>query len=185
MCTHHLTGTIVSLSGIRRSIQKSLPLFPAEQMIDTQAPLRLHSSMIYSDVCPVITDIIHLLARRQLILDLFSVHLIRRVDSSVIISFHPTLDRPTTTADYFLDRIRSTGKQTTLHHPRHLMSPGYLGQSVYWQKIFQVSPDPTFVLLIFIWHALYAWDEALQDLYTHICRVVCNLLRPSRLSSVN
>jgi len=71
------------------------------------------------------------------------------------------------------------------HHHRHLTESGYLGQSVYWQKIFQVSPDPTFVLLVFIWHALYAWDEALQDLYTHICSLVCILLRPSRLDAVN
>jgi hypothetical protein len=46
------------------------------------------------------------------------------------------------------------------------------GQSVYWQKIFQDSPDPTFVLLAFIWHAMYAWDEALEDLYAHICHLV-------------
>ena len=28
-----------------------------------------------------------------------------------------------------------------------------LGQSVYWQKIFEATPDPTFVLLISLWHA--------------------------------
>ena len=47
-----------------------------------------------------------------------------------------------------------------------------LGQSVYWQNIFQKSPDPTFVLLTFIWHTVYAWDEALEDLYNHICTIV-------------
>jgi len=113
---HHLKRTIVlpsvSLSGIRRSIQKSLLRSPAEQMIDTQAPLRLHSSMIYPDVYLYITDIIHL-AKRQLVLDLLSVHLIRKADSSVIISFHPTIDHPTTKADYLHDRIRFAGKQTT------------------------------------------------------------------------
>jgi hypothetical protein len=46
------------------------------------------------------------------------------------------------------------------------------GQSVYWQSIFQKSPDPTFVLLTFVWHAMYAWDEALEDLYEHICSLV-------------
>ena len=127
----------------------------------------------------------HLLGKRQLVLDFLSVHLIRRADSSVIISFHPTLDHPTTKADYLHDRIRFAGIQTTLHHPRHLTDSGSLGQSVYWQKIFQVSPDPTFILLVFIWHALYAWDEALQDLYAHICSLVCNLLRPSRINAVN
>ena len=47
-----------------------------------------------------------------------------------------------------------------------------VGQSVYWQNIFQRSPDPTFVLLTFIWHAMYAWDEALERLYTYICYLV-------------
>ena len=47
-----------------------------------------------------------------------------------------------------------------------------IGQSVYWQHIFQLSPDPTFLLLIFIWHAIYAWDEALENLYSHICFLV-------------
>jgi hypothetical protein len=43
---------------------------------------------------------------------------------------------------------------------------------VYWQKIFQDSPDPTFLLLTFVWHAMYAWDEALEDLYAHIGQLV-------------
>jgi hypothetical protein len=34
------------------------------------------------------------------------------------------------------------------------------------------TDDPTFLLLIFIWHAMYAWDEALQHLYEHICVLV-------------
>ena len=38
--------------------------------------------------------------------------------------------------------------------------------------IFQNSTDPTFVLLATFWHALYAWDEALQFLYTHFCWLV-------------
>ncbi|KAK0447082.1 hypothetical protein EV421DRAFT_2033498 [Armillaria borealis] len=45
----------------------------------------------------------------------------------------------------------------------------YHSQSVYWQNIFQRSPDPTFVLLIFIWVAICAWDEALEALYARIC----------------
>lgn len=38
--------------------------------------------------------------------------------------------------------------------------------------MFQISPDPTFVLLTYLWHAMYAWDEALENLYTHICTLV-------------
>lgn len=46
---------------------------------------------------------------------------------------------------------------------------------MYWQKIFQASPDPTFVLLTFIWHVIYAWDGAFEDLYTHISQLVSPL----------
>jgi len=58
--------------------------------------------------------------------------------------------------------------------PRSEPSSTYLtaGQSVYWQSMFQKSQDPTFVLLTFIWHAMYAWDEALENLYEHICSLV-------------
>jgi len=56
---------------------------------------------------------------------------------------------------------------------------GTTGQSVYWQNIFQKSPDPTFIFLTFIWHALYAWDEALENLYDHICYMVCSFPQPT------
>ena len=93
--------------------------------------------------------------KRDLVLDLLSVHLIREKDNSTIISYHPSMPYPTVTeANYLRDRIR------------------YAGQSVYWQLIFQDSPDPTFVLLTYVWHALYAWDEALEHLYNHICWLV-------------
>lgn len=63
------------------------------QMIDTHAPLELGLNG-------------HLLVQ-----DLMSVHLIRRKTGSVIISFHPSLDKPTTTAPYLFDRIRFAGKR--------------------------------------------------------------------------
>ena len=115
---------------------------------------------------------------RQLVLNLLSVHLIRKKSGSVLISYHPTKDSiPITTAQYLHERIRFAGKSpfsffflTLLQHIINVSL--YLGQSVYWQNIFQNSPDPTFVLLTFIWHTLYAWDEALQVLYIHICKIV-------------
>ncbi|KAF7343483.1 hypothetical protein MVEN_01781200 [Mycena venus] len=114
------------------------------QVIDTQAPLFLHSSDIY------------------LILDLLAVHLIRSTDGNTIISYHnPEAD--TTSATYLHERIR------------------FAGQSVYWQKIFQQSPDPTFVLLTFIWHAMYAWDESLELLYSHICYIETQVINTSDL----
>ncbi|KAK1231177.1 hypothetical protein PQX77_005703 [Marasmius sp. AFHP31] len=84
-----------------------------------------------------------------LVSDLLAVHLIRDEHSSTVISYHHT-DPDTTSAKYLHERIR------------------YAGHSVYWQSIFQKSPDPTFILLLFIWHAMYAWDEALETLYRHI-----------------
>ncbi|KAF9474032.1 hypothetical protein BDN70DRAFT_885294 [Pholiota conissans] len=116
-----------------------------EQMIDTQAPLALESN------------------ERLLVLDLLSVHLIRRKRGSVIISYHANKDLPTTTAPYLHERIR------------------FAGQSVYWQSIFQNSPDPTFVLLTFLWHALYAWDEALEHLYAHICHLETRVVTTSEM----
>ncbi|KAF9267493.1 hypothetical protein L218DRAFT_1061315 [Marasmius fiardii PR-910] len=84
-----------------------------------------------------------------LILDLLAVHLIRDERSSTVISCHHT-DPDTTSAEYLHERML------------------YAGQSVYWQNIFQKSPDPTFVVLLFLWHAMYAWDEALEILYRHV-----------------
>ncbi|KAF9045252.1 hypothetical protein BJ165DRAFT_1346493 [Panaeolus papilionaceus] len=88
--------------------------------------------------------------KRLLVLDLLAVHLVRNVKENTIISYHPTNNKRTTQAKFLHERIR------------------FAGQSVYWQNIFQNSEDPTFLLLAFIWHAIYAWDQALEDLYGHI-----------------
>ncbi|PBK90727.1 hypothetical protein ARMGADRAFT_1111301 [Armillaria gallica] len=98
----------------------------------------------------------------SLVLDLLAVHLIRNVEGNTLISYHNT-DREATSAPYLHERIR------------------FAGQSVYWQNIFQRSPDPTFVLLTFIWHAMYAWDEALEALYAHICALETSVLEPSNI----
>ncbi|KAG6907533.1 hypothetical protein DXG01_008569 [Tephrocybe rancida] len=140
--------SLLSLNSIASTEGRTL----TEQMIDTQSPLRLRSSEpILPRLFNYNNQLTFVSERRILVLDLLSVHLIRNVEGSTIISFHPTIDHPTTTASWLRDRIR------------------YAGQSVYWQSIFQKSPDPTFVLLTFVWHALYAWDEALEHLYNHIC----------------
>lgn len=48
-------------------------------------------------------------AGSQLVLDLLSVHLVRNVEGSTIISFHPETDSPTTSAEYLHERIRFAG----------------------------------------------------------------------------
>ncbi|KAF9007638.1 hypothetical protein BDQ17DRAFT_1351039 [Cyathus striatus] len=109
--------------------------------IDTQAPLSLSSS------------------DRLIIIDLLAVHMVRRPDSSTIISYHPSPEWHGTNARYFHSRVR------------------YAGQSVYWKKIFERSDDPTCMLICMLWYALYAWDESLENLYMHICSLEERVLR--------
>jgi len=52
---------------------------------------------------------------------------------------------------------------------------------VYWQSMFQKSQDPTLVLLTFIWHAMYAWDEALENLYEHICSLESRVISTTEM----
>ena len=103
-------------------------------------------------------------------MDLLSVHLVRNIHGSTIISYHPTLNVPATTAKFLHERIRFAGASKLIIKFHSLIQTP--GQSVYWQSMFQNSQDPTFVLLTFIWHAMYAWDEALENLYEHICSLV-------------
>ncbi|PPQ75034.1 hypothetical protein CVT26_011932 [Gymnopilus dilepis] len=67
------------------------PTLLGTQTIDPHSPLRLHSN------------------GRLLVLDLLAVHLIRNVNGSTILSFHPSLDLPTTKADFLHERIRFAG----------------------------------------------------------------------------
>jgi hypothetical protein len=91
---------------------------------------------------------------RLLLIDLLAVHLIRKKDSSTIITYHPSLPG------------RTTAKR--LHQVM-----GRAGKSVYWTKIFTASKDPTFFFLAILWYALYSWDEAFEVLYLDITHLVC------------
>ena len=147
-------------------------------MIDTHTPLVLESSKWIQLVYNIMVNWLRCCntGGQQLILDLLSVHLIRKKHGSVIISYHPTKDTQVTTAQYLHTRIRFAGKWCPLtlflSDIAQKKCFSWPGQSVYWQTIFQKSPDPTFVLLTFIWHTIYAWDEALEALYNHICTMV-------------
>ncbi|ESK94948.1 hypothetical protein Moror_13953 [Moniliophthora roreri MCA 2997] len=94
-----------------------------------------------------------------LVLDLLAVHLIRDEHNNTLISYHHTDPDSSSGAAYLHERIR------------------FAGQSVYWQHIFQRSPDPTFLLLCFIWHSMYSWDEALEVLYNHIIFMEMRIMR--------
>ncbi|EGO22793.1 hypothetical protein SERLADRAFT_439555 [Serpula lacrymans var. lacrymans S7.9] len=89
-------------------------------------------------------------SRHILMLDLLSLHMVRSKDTSTIISYHSDSDSHRTGAERMNGLLYS------------------IGQSVYWQKIFSKTSDPTFVLLSMLWYALYAWDESFEILYAHI-----------------
>ncbi|KAG6857495.1 hypothetical protein H0H87_002120 [Tephrocybe sp. NHM501043] len=45
------------------------------------------------------------------------------------------------------------------------------GLSVYWVNVLKGTRDPTLILLIYMWYAMYAWDQALEQLYIYISRL--------------
>ncbi|KDQ32995.1 hypothetical protein PLEOSDRAFT_1060689 [Pleurotus ostreatus PC15] len=137
-----------------------------EQVIDTQAPLAVRTSKPQFDgMSPDFANVVILVdgEHRILLLDLLAVHFIRDAESSTIISYHPNLEQTEegTGARHLSRRIRLAG------------------QSVYWQNLFSKSPDPTFVLVTYLWHALYAWDEALETLYQYVCYLETQVINTS------
>ncbi|KAG1864687.1 hypothetical protein DFJ58DRAFT_724662 [Suillus subalutaceus] len=84
-----------------------------------------------------------------LLIDLLAVHMIREKNSSTIITYHPPL-RDRTTAERLYQVMERAGG------------------SVYWNRIFAASEDPTFFFLVILWYALYAWDETFEVLYNRI-----------------
>ncbi|KAJ3573123.1 hypothetical protein NP233_g2634 [Leucocoprinus birnbaumii] len=95
---------------------------------------------------------------KVILIDLLALHMVRSKDGSTIISYHPPPEWQSTSAAILHSRFR------------------FAGQSVYWRTIFSESEDPTFILLSLLWHALYAWDEALETLYSHICWLETQIL---------
>lgn len=94
-----------------------------------------------------------LLDGRTFFIDLLAIHMVREKESTII-SYHP----------------ESTGQLTSAKHLRSLIQ--LVGKSVYWQKIFDKSKDPTFLFLAFLWYALYEWDESLDSLYSYVSELV-------------
>jgi len=80
--------------------------------------------------------------------------MVRSVEGSTLITYHPEETWCTTTAENLRTRTFLAG------------------QSVYWNIMFRETGDPTLVLLATLWYALYAWDEAFDTLWEHICQLV-------------
>lgn len=76
--------------------------------------------------------------------------MVRNTNENIIISYHHQSKLQKTTAK----RLQSLVQRT--------------GDSVYWQKLYGKSKDPTFVFLATLWYALYAWDETLEVLYAYL-----------------
>jgi hypothetical protein len=94
----------------------------------------------------------------MLFIDLLAIHMIRNVNESTVISYHP----------------ESTWCQTSAERLQSLML--LVGGSVYWQNIFTKTKDPTFLFITILWYALYAWDESFELLYNHVTKLVCSML---------
>ena len=82
--------------------------------------------------------------------------MIRDPSGSTIISYHPSGAGFTSAKD--------------------LCSRVHIGvRNPQWSTLLNEGRDPTVVLLIFLWHVMYSWDEALQRLYLHIDTLVSAL----------
>ncbi|KAL0959095.1 hypothetical protein HGRIS_014393 [Hohenbuehelia grisea] len=99
----------------------------------------------------------------MLLHDLLAVHMVRSTSGSTLISYHPSKTWKTTTAEQLYKRVL------------------FAGRSVYWQNTFSKSADPTCLLLALLWHALYSWDEAMEELYKHICWMEGRVMQTSDL----
>ncbi|KAG0699512.1 hypothetical protein DFH29DRAFT_1001932 [Suillus ampliporus] len=132
----HITITLPFV----RALRDSGPLPPTDSRINTQAPYPMgEGSMLF--------------------IDLLAIHMVRGVETSTIISYHP----------------ESTWCRTPAKRLHSLMQ--LVGDSVYWQKIFRKSKDPTFVFLAILWYPLYAWDESFELLDYHVGDLESQVLR--------
>ncbi|GLB41162.1 putative corA-like Mg2+ transporter protein [Lyophyllum shimeji] len=99
-----------------------------------------------------------------LVPDLLALHMVRSPAKSTIISYHPSEEYRATTAASLHKRLSAAGR------------------SVYWNNIFRNHDDPTFVFLSILWYAAYAWDEAFEVLYKHICYLESRVIRTNDMN---
>ncbi|KAG0693593.1 hypothetical protein DFH29DRAFT_391490 [Suillus ampliporus] len=115
----------------------------------TSSPSSLDAKSIQRKKTIDVLAPLHVHGEHVLLIDLLAVHMIRETASSTIITYHPSLPGRTTA-----ERLHQVMDRA--------------GKSVYWNKIFKASRDPTFFFLAILWYALYAWDEAFEKLYMRI-----------------
>ncbi|KAJ6595539.1 hypothetical protein DFH09DRAFT_1024289 [Mycena vulgaris] len=135
----HITFTLTFIRAIRN---------PTTSPTSSGSLLQLGDQVIDTHAPLALSSSNHILLP-----DILAIHLVRAQTGSTIISYHPPQIHRTTTAEALRTRLLAAG------------------QSVYWNNIFAstISADPTFVLLALLWYPIYAFDEALEALYLHIC----------------
>ncbi|KAG1817367.1 hypothetical protein EV424DRAFT_1540458 [Suillus variegatus] len=162
----HITVTLLFVRavswGVTAPSSQNKHISDSERAIDTQESLRLRSGTVLSLIDGIVDQkfLVRSSAEKYLLQDLLALHMIRSSDpsGSTIISYHPNAQWDRTTAERLKNLVHK------------------VGESVYWQKIFEQSKDPSFVFLAILWYALYAWDESLDHLYTHMNWLETNVL---------
>ncbi|TFL03628.1 hypothetical protein BDV98DRAFT_654941 [Pterulicium gracile] len=146
----HITVTLTFLRSMQESTHMPFALDGAPLVVEQAQSIATQGPLVLRSSGKV----------KVLILDLLSVHMVRTPDNgSTIISYHPPAEEwRTTTAEQLHTRLR------------------YAGHSVFWQNILKTTKDPTLVLVTILWHALYAWDEAMEELYEHICSLESHVI---------
>ncbi|KAF7304262.1 hypothetical protein HMN09_00827500 [Mycena chlorophos] len=143
----HITITLPFLRSMRNPTTE--PPSPTSTYAPTLSPTLHSADQVIDTQAPLGLSS----SNRILLPDILAVHMIRSPDMSTVISYHAPHTHRTTTAHTLRTRLLAAG------------------HSVYWHKIFDTTMalDPTFVLLALLWYPLYAFDESLEALYTHIC----------------
>ncbi|KAF7317123.1 hypothetical protein HMN09_00447000 [Mycena chlorophos] len=143
----HITINLPFLRSMRNPT--TMPPSPTSSHASTVAPTLYSADQVIDTQAPLGLSSSH----RILLPDILAIHMVRSPDMSTIISYHAPHNLRATTAYTLRTRLLAAG------------------HSVYWQKIFDttIALDPTFVLLALLWYPVYAFDESLEALYTHIC----------------
>ncbi|KAG2140527.1 uncharacterized protein EDB93DRAFT_1252817 [Suillus bovinus] len=159
----HITITLPFMRTMQNPVTR-----PPSPIAETPGSVRSIPLQYLSTDEPQIIDTQAALALscgKILLLDLLAIHMVRSEDSSTIISYHPSSS---------LRRPSAKRLHSLLYRA---------GQSVYWQKIFAKSKDPTFLFLAIMWYALYAWDEAFESLYIHINWLESQVLLTNKINT--
>ncbi|KAG1736654.1 uncharacterized protein EDB91DRAFT_1141995 [Suillus paluster] len=156
-----LTSPVLRMLGTKYNIE---PFFFTSSI--NWIPSRYQEAPIHGegDRTKINTQAHYPMGDQMLVIDLLAIHMVRGVNTNTIISYHPD----------------SAWRRTSAKHLHSLMQ--LVGGSVYWQKIFSKSDDPTFVFLAILWYALYAWDESFELLDNHVSELESQVLEDHALT---